>query len=1811
MPLRRSTRSTNLVLNPNRQTKKRGWIGRLLSRATQAGLADAMVFRPERLEERRMLTTFNNFGTGLPNTYTFYSGQKQDCQIAYNDVAFEAVGITVNASTGAATLGDLVPSAKTEPAQGANIYKIYVTESNPDSYISIYQITGLTNSVPTPFAGAAPTFTIITTAGKVGTATVPAGTGSVLIGDIDPVVPTGIPAPLQITSVADTAAIGLQPAPASGQLTPGIQVIPVNASTGGQNDFGNMLIGGTVTGSVEFGANLNTFYAGAILTGDIDGDLLPTSATSARVDPGNFAVAGDLRNFMTVGPVGTDGSGTAQKPGYITNFDLQVGGKLGQVKIGNSELGGANADFAGTIEVGNSPYVSQQTAYPSAAAAGSVNVIGNTASQTEVETDAPKSNAGPDESWVTGGLDLRNDTSSDAEFLNSVPMTNPDSGAPVRDVDGNIVYQSTVNGVFSANANADSFVDTADFYAAGLLAGQTIDTSLSAGTLEVFDADGRMIASNAQAGVNNLEFTADRPGIYYFAVIGPANADTPYTLTVSGIGQQGIAGISAGGTFNDVGIDSGIICGNSDLGAISIGGAYESTTAGPTPVTSGSTLPTTVTPPIYAPTSVLIASGNLNAFIAGSMGIESAQLVMSDGPYLSVPNGSVGLIRTTAGIMNLETQFDPNFLTEATPIYRTDDAYANAIGGFIQIIDAAGSLQTDLAVNQGIGTIHAGDMATNQPSYIDVNADQKGSDGIIDLIDVPTLGTLPAGGPDFVTNEGGDIRYLNTTFAYRPEFFGGGVDTPVTYNAGQAATLTDNAGNTINAIPIGPITTTVTTTTTTPALNAPAGVVTTTSTSTVTTGPQITVFSYPVIDKAGVIPISISSSGGMTITDSGQNGSEVNIANVSFAGAGSPLYNSGADAYGNTTIAQTPPSINASSGTTTATATTTNSDGSTSTIVTNVSGGGTTTYLDLTIGGPELVNVLNVTGTGFVTSVINNTAGEVGSVIINPPNPAVPAELGTLLVHGNLGFTTPRATAAIDVPRALIADGNQYPFVQQHTGVVVGNFLTHQGSAVNIDAYGAIANVLVLNTVESLVPNYAVTEHLPGASAIPGQVDGIVGPIVIGEPAPLTAPVPTFGTLIYADIGQGLTYSGSGLVGDSGIFVSGAIGVINNAGNSGASIRGDIICEDDAHAGPGGGYFVGNAIGLIQLNNGSIINAEIATIVNIASPGPTFFDNFVTTSIFDVTNATTPFIGPDPGEAPFASPYIYEIGSIVVSGQGGIIGADIECTNIGPIVVTGGAFGLLNSIVNSEDLGRIAGISASGYGIRDTTISQCGYLGQVVATGSGALISVLNYPISVRESDVPDLSVDPNFGMPPGPLTDLNAELGTTALQPNIPGVTDTGVIQDSVLEGQESFAGLIAQKVRTAMPVFSSTISEPTTPVANIPVIGVDFPMEINFALGIGPILIYQETDGLQITTGHLTVFHPSSSVSRVGISVAGMINSLRIVGNFGQYITDPQTGVAMPDSYISAGGPSGTIGNLIVTGNLNGTVSATGTIGSIFVGRDVQAGIIARGQTTGLALGTLRVQGGIENGALVLDGSVGSIIVNGTLGTAGASLNVQGNANLISVGAWHVLKNSDLALNLSVGGYLRNLVVYGTLTGSVTVGGDLNNLQVTGSGAASVILSGNITVGGRLHNASITNGSVASSIIAGGYVGNFTINRGSLLASALVESQIDSVKFFRIIGGLSYGLYGSVLAQSGRNDRIDISGNLGDGVNTATVTALSGTTFRIRGTVADHANVQVTGQLNLLQVDGSIQTGAVIAAHPLLKQKIKGTNTGSITIV
>ena len=79
-----------------------------------------------------------------------------------------------------------------------------------------------------------------------------------------------------------------------------------------------------------------------------------------------------------------------------------------------------------------------------------------------------------------------------------------------------------------------------------------------------------------------------------------------------------------------------------------------------------------------------------------------------------------------------------------------------AIGGSYQVADSASYFASDLMADAAIGTIRTVNMGVDTLAPIlTVNADNKGTDGVIDLIDTTgSFGTLSAGGPQISTGPG-------------------------------------------------------------------------------------------------------------------------------------------------------------------------------------------------------------------------------------------------------------------------------------------------------------------------------------------------------------------------------------------------------------------------------------------------------------------------------------------------------------------------------------------------------------------------------------------------------------------------------------------------------------------------------------------------------------------------------------------------------------------------------------------------------------------------------------------------------------------------------------------------------------------------------------------------------------------------------------------------------------------------------------------------------------------------------------------------
>ncbi|MGH7178550.1 MAG: hypothetical protein ACREJC_14330, partial [Tepidisphaeraceae bacterium] len=560
--------------------------------------------------------------------------------------------------------------------------------------------------------------------------------------------------------------------------------------------LGRFYFGGAATGKVYIGGSIDTFYCGALLTGDANGLLSDQTPTIAR----NFRVNGDIRNLVTLGSIGTNklddsvDSEEVSDPDYKTGVDIYVGGRLGQILTR-----GTDGSFLGAVTViNNKSYLAP----------------GVTQFELEARTTDPREPT--EETYFQGrpffseyylptlgdiGI-FNNDSFGTAQFV---------GGARSTALNGSDVVQ--MRGLLSPGGTID---DDVDYYAAALMAGQTVEVQLLNGSLNVgvFDPDGRLVASDYanNDGTNRrnrpFRFTTDRPGSYRFAVAqnGDKNFDGVINAgeTVGGSGSYELnithlkdLAFGALVSFNNIGFTDGFRLGSGatrgasvqvnrgDLGAIISLAAATSDSAmfmlGANPVT--------------------VLEGNLRTLEAPSIGlrilltapVETEQDDPRLGIDLRVPKGSVGLIRGTGPDNDTQiVSVNAGFATAQFGPFSDSDA----IGGDYQVIDAAAVFAGNLFADGGIGTIRADLIGTEHfAGFYAVNVDNEGNDGVIDLIDVRTrLGRLNSGGPAITTGDGGNVRFVRAPIVYRDLFFGGGGNDITTYNLGQNVNLTDDSG---------------------------------------------------------------------------------------------------------------------------------------------------------------------------------------------------------------------------------------------------------------------------------------------------------------------------------------------------------------------------------------------------------------------------------------------------------------------------------------------------------------------------------------------------------------------------------------------------------------------------------------------------------------------------------------------------------------------------------------------------------------------------------------------------------------------------------------------------------------------------------------------------------------------------------------------------------------------------------------------------------------------------------------------------------
>ncbi|MBI1337458.1 MAG: hypothetical protein GC164_10905 [Phycisphaera sp.] len=778
-------------------------------------------------------------------------------------------------------------------------------------------------------------------------------------------------------------------------------------------------------------------------------------------------------------------------------------------------------------------------------------------------------------------------------------------------------------------------------------------------------------------------------------------------------------------------------------------------------------------------------------------------------------------------------------------------------------------------------------------------------------------------------------------------------------------------------------------------------------------------------------------------------------------------------------------------------------------------------------------DVYKITG-GQFSSIENNTLGEIITV---------DAVSTGKIVAGSLGIAKSTAGGVIltqdtDVTGNAIA--NAFPFLQQTNGIMFS------GNVGEMYATGALGNIMVGGDVNTIA---ADLDKKPNTT---GSFDGI------------TAPVYVEGLVNKIDIGAGLPSSGTGEFEKTGLYVVGQLGTVINTG-LGSDIRGHVVSQ--------------TGIGSINLNNGAIIDTDIAVI-------PDF------TGVSELYSAA---FGLPQDENPYFP--TFDIGSINLSGKGGIIGTNITAPDIGPITLSNGSFGLIEANFVVANQGTIGDVTVDGYGLRTVSFNGGAVQRNITATNlTGASLPATNFTTSVRQSR--NQTYDPFSGRLLTFPNDLHAWLGTSEAMPSIPPVTTAGVIEDVVAYASQDLGNVTAYLIRA------------TNPLA---------PVSFNFANKIGTIKTTSTINDLKVVTGSLAGFLPGASVYGLDLTVSGPITSIYINGDLGN------------DSSISAIGPDGTIFDVTVTGNFDGTIFATNAIKNLIVGGNFVGLLTINGAKLlagNLALSYFKVSGNYFGTATIL-GNVGTVEVRKTMGlSASDTFNVTGNLNSLIVGNDTTSNGDALVLTLTVTGDVGSVNVTGEVRGDIFVGGNLLNLIVAKDALSSAsLLQGIIDVGNSLSNAAIsggnivggihvgnqlgalalTNGHIASGILVGDRIGSVVVTNGNVTTAGSIVSAFGNIELVKIING---DLFGPVKAMQGNILRLEVASgsDIGDGSTPLEILADSLGVLIVAGIIKGGVTFNIAGELTQAIV-GSVAYGATINAGSVSSFTTVGNYAGDAT--
>ncbi|MGB7161176.1 MAG: hypothetical protein WBD40_24155 [Tepidisphaeraceae bacterium] len=949
----------------------------------------------EALESRTLFNTIMNDGDGV-GVFEYKDGRNNVVRVTFHNVTAELVFARVRASDNQVVLGDATPGFDTVN-DGKDLFTIYVAQAGANSFITVAEVPPPTANVRPmqPYSGSV-SLTIFGRNGIEGVSTA-GGSGSIYLGARTRDTPANIAdednRPILTDNFSGLGILGPRP---NGRLTAGLMI------ESGQ-DLGKFFWGGAISGQVTIGGSIDTFYCGALLTGDTRGQ----SGTGTPVIPNNFLVAGDIRELIVKGSVGTHAGSSNGEPVYVTGFDMEVRGTIGRVQSYGSIIGNIQAlnDAAAPRLRGHQQEVETKVRPR------------NRGSLTHFEGTDNDDVFFPGPGFVgqprlgDGQADFNNDTFQTPQLLGAYDSKS--LGNNVISVDGTL-------------QNIVQIQDNIDHYGVGLLAGQTVEVKLSStlpgfvsdedfglAFLTIIDPDGRVVASDNNnldpTGTLNqaFQFTADRPGTYRFVVNVTTTllANIDYNLQLSKVGEMTIGAVAASNDIFNEGFGflpedrfSTVHAVRGDVGVVFAGGTMAFETLGQ---------------PSGGPGDILVDGGNLRVVDAAQLGFLNDNTI-SAGPNYAVAGGNIGLIRARTGINSMES-----CIIKDTK---------SGVGGDLQLIEAPNAtLLMNLDADGALGVARASNMSViNQASVINVNVDKVGADGIIDLIDVSgDLGSLNAGGPQITTGPGGNVRYIHVGgTAFRDIFFGSGAPDIANFAPGESISLVDDSGTVVNYEPI-PFDRVI----------GPGGIP-------VPVNPgALSVVRYGIRDKGGVVLVRLTTSRGVEITAGGQSSrGTAEIGTIESTGPGTVIVEN----EGNSLLNPLDDRL-------------------------ELGVGVTDQDLDVLVRGNAVTDIYEITWSGTAvnagsfTRVINQTGGEIVNMDINSVGELFAGTLGLSKSHTG---TRVEGNTILDIPIAPVGpDPDAGPFAQQRIGIQV------DGDIVSARALGGVGNFIVSGTIEELIAN--------------------------------------------------------------------------------------------------------------------------------------------------------------------------------------------------------------------------------------------------------------------------------------------------------------------------------------------------------------------------------------------------------------------------------------------------------------------------------------------------------------------------------------------------------------------------------------------------------------------------------------------------------------------------------------------------------------------------------------------------------------------